>query len=132
MSHSHSVQERDWTDYWRILFPKVTVEDIRSFEQKYKGSEEEEEDLKAAYLHHEGDMDRIMEEVSGREEEGGHSKRKIHVSPHHVHMEDRPSMPQGSKVSCNSMDPGFQISPICMGPGFQRSHECMVMIMEPY
>ena len=57
------MQDRDWGDYWRLLFPKITVEDIRSFEVKYKGSEEESEDLKRAYLRHEGDMDRIMEDV---------------------------------------------------------------------
>ena len=59
----HFVQERDWVDYWRLLFPKVTVEDIKCFEQRYKGSEEESEDLKGAYLKHEGDMDHIMNEV---------------------------------------------------------------------
>lgn len=63
LPHSHSAQERDWVDYWRLLFPKVTVEDIKSFEQKYKGSEEEMEDLKKAYLRHKGDMDHIMTEV---------------------------------------------------------------------
>ena len=41
----------------------MTVEDIRSFEEKYKGSEEEADDLKRAYLQHEGDMDQIMTEV---------------------------------------------------------------------
>ena len=62
--HSHSAgQERDWTDYWKLLFPKVTVENIKSFELTYKGSEEEAEDLKRAYMQHEGDMDRIMTEV---------------------------------------------------------------------
>lgn len=43
----------------------MTVKDIRSFEERYKGSGEEEEDLKRAYLQHEGDMDHIMEEVCG-------------------------------------------------------------------
>ncbi|CAI8042339.1 DnaJ homolog subfamily C member 9 [Geodia barretti] len=56
-------QDRDWSDYWRLLFPKITVEDIKSFEDKYKGSEEEMEDLRRAYLQHEGDMDAIMGEV---------------------------------------------------------------------
>ena len=39
------------------------MEDIKSFEDKYKGSEEEMEDLRRAYLQHEGDMDAIMGEV---------------------------------------------------------------------
>ena len=44
----------------------MTVDDIKSFEEKYKGSEEEAEDLKRAYLQHKGDMDHIMNEVCGR------------------------------------------------------------------
>eukprot|EP00058_Branchiostoma_floridae_P018468 XP_002603957.1 hypothetical protein BRAFLDRAFT_119789 [Branchiostoma floridae] len=57
-------QDRDWVSYWRLLFPQVTLQAIKEFEQKYKGSEEELEDLKAAYLEHEGDMDGIMESVT--------------------------------------------------------------------
>lgn len=57
------VQERDWDAYWRLLFQKVTLEDIAEFEKQYKGSEEEKSDLKAAYLDYEGDMDTIMENV---------------------------------------------------------------------
>ena len=30
-------QDRDWYDYWRILFKKVEVKDIQEFEDKYKG-----------------------------------------------------------------------------------------------
>ena len=56
-------QERDWDAYWRLLFHKITVEDIAEFENEYKGSEEERNDLKAAYLDYEGDMDVIMENV---------------------------------------------------------------------
>lgn len=49
------------------------MEDIKSFEEKYKGSEEEAEDLKSAYLKYEGDMDHIMTEVrfGGRGRGGG-------------------------------------------------------------
>ena len=57
------VQDRNWTEYWRLLFKEVTVEDIRAFESSYKGGEEEKEALKQAYLKCEGDMDRILEEV---------------------------------------------------------------------
>ena len=57
------VQERDWEAYWRLLFKKITVEDIAEFEKQYKGSEEEMSDLKAAYLDYEGDMDAILENV---------------------------------------------------------------------
>ncbi|XP_048472263.1 dnaJ homolog subfamily C member 9 [Rhincodon typus] len=56
-------QDRDWEEYWRLLFKKVTVADIKEFEDKYKGSEEEMTDIKQAYLDFEGDMDGIMESV---------------------------------------------------------------------
>ena len=59
----YPLKDRDWADYWRILFKKVTVEDIRAFEKNYKGSEEESETLRSAYVDCEGDMDKILEEV---------------------------------------------------------------------
>ena len=58
------MQDRDWTDYWRLLFKKVTVDDITAFEKSYKGSEEEAETLRSAYVDCEGDMEKILEEVS--------------------------------------------------------------------
>ncbi|XP_055517924.1 dnaJ homolog subfamily C member 9 [Leucoraja erinacea] len=56
-------QDRDWEEYWRLLFKKVTVADIKNFEDIYKGSEEEMVDIKQAYVDFKGDMDRIMESV---------------------------------------------------------------------
>ncbi|XP_030643149.1 dnaJ homolog subfamily C member 9-like [Chanos chanos] len=53
-------QDRNWEEYWRLLFPKITVQDIKVFEEKYKGSEEERQDLIRLYEHHYGDMDAIM------------------------------------------------------------------------
>ncbi len=53
-------------EYWRLLFHKVTVEDIKKFEESYKGSEEERDTLKAVYLEKEGNMDAILEEVKLR------------------------------------------------------------------
>ncbi|KAM3606684.1 uncharacterized protein V6R79_021182 [Siganus canaliculatus] len=52
-------QDRCWEDYWRLLFPKVTVQDILEFEKKYKGSDEERQDLIQLYVQHEGCMDAI-------------------------------------------------------------------------
>ena len=40
------------------------LQDVFDFEKKYKGSEEEAECLKTAYLDFKGDMDKIMDEVS--------------------------------------------------------------------
>jgi DnaJ family protein C protein 9 len=56
-------QERDWLYYWRVLFPKITAEDIKKFEKQYKGSDEELKDLKSAYVKCEGDMDGILDNV---------------------------------------------------------------------
>ncbi|XP_061601410.1 dnaJ homolog subfamily C member 9 [Cololabis saira] len=52
-------QDRCWEDHWRLLFPKITVKDILEFEQKYRGSDEEREDLIRLYVQHKGDMDTI-------------------------------------------------------------------------
>ncbi|KAL5011054.1 hypothetical protein ScPMuIL_013359 [Solemya velum] len=56
-------QDRDWYDYWRILFRKITVDDIKEFEKEYKESEEELADLKVAYVEAEGDLDQVMDMV---------------------------------------------------------------------
>lgn len=56
-------QDRDWETYWRLLFKKISLEDIQAFEKAYKGSEEELADIKQAYLDFKGDMDQIMESV---------------------------------------------------------------------
>uniref|UniRef100_S4RPP7 DnaJ (Hsp40) homolog, subfamily C, member 9 n=2 Tax=Petromyzon marinus TaxID=7757 RepID=S4RPP7_PETMA len=56
-------QDCDWEQYFRMLFKKITVEDVRKFEKTYKESEEELADLKQAYVSCEGDMDGILETV---------------------------------------------------------------------
>ncbi|XP_074088926.1 dnaJ homolog subfamily C member 9 [Macrotis lagotis] len=56
-------QERDWAAYWRLLFREITFEDIKTFEEKYIGSEEELADIKQAYVDFKGDMDQIMQSV---------------------------------------------------------------------
>ncbi|NWI91310.1 DNJC9 protein, partial [Pitta sordida] len=55
-------EDRDWMEYWRLLF-KLTVKDIEDFHKRYKNSAEELADVKKAYLDFKGDMDRIMETV---------------------------------------------------------------------
>ncbi|XP_075697643.1 dnaJ homolog subfamily C member 9 [Rhinoderma darwinii] len=56
-------QDMNWREYWRLLFKKITVEDIKAYEEKYKGSEEERADIIQAYLDFEGDIDNILESV---------------------------------------------------------------------
>jgi len=54
--------DKDWEHYWRLLF-KMDKSDIINFEKKYRNSEEELDDLKAAYIEAEGDMNLILETV---------------------------------------------------------------------
>ncbi|XP_063291090.1 dnaJ homolog subfamily C member 9 [Pelobates fuscus] len=56
-------QDRNWEEYWRLLFHKVTMEDITSYKEKYQGSEEERTEILQAYMDFEGDMDEIMNSV---------------------------------------------------------------------
>eukprot|EP00088_Acartia_fossae_P002865 TRINITY_DN11197_c0_g1_i1.p1 TRINITY_DN11197_c0_g1~~TRINITY_DN11197_c0_g1_i1.p1 ORF type:complete len:258 (+),score=78.67 TRINITY_DN11197_c0_g1_i1:31-804(+) len=56
-------QDKDWEEYWRIMFPKITTKDIEEFEKKYKGSDEEKEDVKQAYIDGKGEMEFILDNV---------------------------------------------------------------------
>uniref|UniRef100_A0A3B4UQF9 DnaJ homolog subfamily C member 9 n=1 Tax=Seriola dumerili TaxID=41447 RepID=A0A3B4UQF9_SERDU len=59
---SDTVKEgRDWDEYWRLLFPIVTLQDIVNFEQTYNGSDEEQQDLLRLYRDCSGDMDQILD-----------------------------------------------------------------------
>ncbi|CAH0725181.1 unnamed protein product, partial [Brenthis ino] len=57
------LKDKDWTVYWRLLFKKITEEDIKAYEKEYIGSNEEKNDLKNAYLAGKGDMDYIVDQV---------------------------------------------------------------------
>lgn len=61
--------EADWSNYWRLLFPKISENDIQSFLEKYVGSDEEEQDLIAIYNRFEGDLDKISETHIGYDEQ---------------------------------------------------------------
>lgn len=52
-----------WSQYWRELYRKVTVEEIVEFEKTYKGSEEERNDVKKYYVKSKGDLDIIMSSI---------------------------------------------------------------------
>lgn len=58
----------NWYDYFRTLFPKLTVAKIEEFSRSYKGSAEEKEDLTEAYGRFKGDMKKVMEVVMFAEE----------------------------------------------------------------
>ncbi|XP_064479974.1 dnaJ homolog subfamily C member 9-like [Ornithodoros turicata] len=59
------LSDRDWTDYWRHLFPKITPEDICKYLEEYQGSPEEAMDLKAHYERFEGDFNLISDCLIG-------------------------------------------------------------------
>jgi len=56
-------EDKNWEQYWRLLFKKISKKDIEEFEQEYKGSEEEKEAILGFYEQFEGDMDQIMSHV---------------------------------------------------------------------
>ncbi len=55
--------EQDWTQYWRLLFSKINIRDIKAFEESYKGSSEELECIQSVYCETEGNMDAILDGV---------------------------------------------------------------------
>lgn len=58
------VDRFSWSDFYREQFrDAVSTDAISKFAQKYKGSDEEKDDLLAAYEEHEGNMDGIYESV---------------------------------------------------------------------
>ncbi|XP_077490571.1 dnaJ homolog subfamily C member 9-like [Amblyomma americanum] len=69
--------DRDWTSYWRLLFPKITKADIEKYLDRYRGSKDEEADLKAHYERFEGDFDAISEHLIGYEFEEEDRYREI-------------------------------------------------------
>jgi DnaJ family protein C protein 9 len=49
-----SSEDKNWDEYWRLLFKKVTSDDIENYAKSFKGSELEASDVKQAYVDHEG------------------------------------------------------------------------------
>lgn len=60
---------KDWYDYFRQMFPKVTTSAIDDFTGKYKGSDEEKNDILRVYIQSGGNLDHIMESVMLAEDE---------------------------------------------------------------
>ena len=59
----------EYQNYWRTLFPKLTVKKIDDFLAKYINSEEEKTDLKNLYIRFEGDLNMIYEHHFAYDEE---------------------------------------------------------------
>ncbi|KAL3091098.1 hypothetical protein niasHT_027858 [Heterodera trifolii] len=58
---------KDWSAVWRGVFKKVTPEEIEAYLAKFRGSQEEIDEVKEAYQKHKGNMDKIMQSVVGAE-----------------------------------------------------------------
>ena len=69
--------DKNWEEYWRFLFPKISLDDIQKFEEEYRHSEEEREDLKKAYIEAEGEMGQIIDTVMCAREEDEERFRTI-------------------------------------------------------
>mmetsp|Transcript_14131 Transcript_14131/g.18446 ORF Transcript_14131/g.18446 Transcript_14131/m.18446 type:complete len:277 (+) Transcript_14131:36-866(+) len=52
---------KKWEEYWRQMFPKITLEDIDNFKGKYQGSEEEKKDVIAAYQKCDGRLQQVID-----------------------------------------------------------------------
>ncbi|CAM9412110.1 unnamed protein product [Ascophyllum nodosum] len=52
-----------WFEYWRALFPKITVADIESFGKKYQRSQEERDDVLDAYKKCRGEMSAMIDSI---------------------------------------------------------------------
>lgn len=55
--------DNSWMNYWKSIFRKITIDDIKKFEEEYLGSETEIRDLKRAYINGKGSMDYIIQSV---------------------------------------------------------------------
>lgn len=54
----------DWSDYYRAAYADaISADAIEKFAQKYKGSDEEKDDVLVAYEEHKGNMDKLYETV---------------------------------------------------------------------
>ena len=50
-------------NYYRSLHPEISKADVKSFADRYKGSEDEQEDLIEFYEEHDGDVTNILQHI---------------------------------------------------------------------
>eukprot|EP01040_Poterioochromonas_malhamensis_P011773 gene11773-12845_t len=71
-----------WNEYFRNLFPKLTVSAIEKFAKEYIGSKEEENDLINAYEKYDGNCVKMMEVIMFAEL--GEEQRIVHRIDHFI------------------------------------------------
>jgi DnaJ family protein C protein 9 len=57
--------EKDWYEYFRNMYKKITEEDIDNYMKSYAGSDKQIADVKEAYIKHKGNIDLILQTVIG-------------------------------------------------------------------
>lgn len=57
--------QKDWYEVFRAMFKRVTTEEIDTFMKNYCGTKKQIEDVKAAYIKHKGNLNKIMQCVIG-------------------------------------------------------------------
>jgi len=60
--------KRSWKEYFDLIFGKLSTDDIDSFAEKYKMSEEEERDVLKNYVKFKGNLKKMLEFVMLSEE----------------------------------------------------------------
>jgi DnaJ homolog subfamily C member 9 len=78
------------TRFFRAVYKAINEEDIRSFKEKYQGSEEERQDIKKYYLQFGGKMDQVMEWVLLAEE--SEEKRFMNIVNELIAAEELPEL----------------------------------------
>ncbi|XP_029340954.1 J domain-containing protein CG6693-like, partial [Acyrthosiphon pisum] len=63
IDHNSITEDFPWETYWSSFFRKITDNEIRDYELKYKGSDDEKRNLKKGYLAEKGDMEFIINMV---------------------------------------------------------------------
>jgi DnaJ homolog subfamily C member 9 len=106
-----------WYDYYRRLFPQISVDDINNFEKQYKGSEEEQQDVWDAYRKYSGELKHMMDSIMfaevGDEEriiaiiEDGIAQNVIESTPKYVRSKKN-SMKSQKKVAKSNTDSASQ------------------------
>eukprot|EP00752_Nemacystus_decipiens_P011882 g10536.t1 len=92
-----------WSDYWRTLFPKITVADIESFGNKYKGSDEEKRDVLEAYKKHKGKMSAVVDSIMlGTEADEDRFRTLIDAAIESKEVRSFPAFLKAGKTSAGS------------------------------
>mmetsp|Transcript_25590 Transcript_25590/g.70409 ORF Transcript_25590/g.70409 Transcript_25590/m.70409 type:complete len:321 (-) Transcript_25590:254-1216(-) len=78
-TNEHS--KKSWKEYFDLIFGKLSTDDIDSFAQKYKMSDEEEKDVLRNYVKFKGNLKKMLEFVMLSEERDIHRWIEDYIQP---------------------------------------------------